>query len=91
MLWVVPFTQPELSHWETVIPTGGVIVRCKYFLFMLLRLDVLLPLFLTVAVLPTKPAMVTHLATRKTREYSPMPLLGCTDNCSKNGWGILYC
>lgn len=65
MLWVVPFTQPKLSHWETVIPAAGVIVRCKDFLFMLLRLDVLLPLLLTVAVLSTKPAMVTHLATRK--------------------------
>lgn len=57
----VPFAELELAHGEAVAPAAGVTVRGEDLLLVLLRLDVLLPLLLAVAVLPAEPAVVAHL------------------------------
>lgn len=59
-----PVAQPELAHGKAVGPATSVAVRREDLLFMLLGLDVLLPLLLAVAVLATEPAVVAHLGTQ---------------------------
>lgn len=56
-----PVTESELAHGETVGPATGVTVGSEDLLLVLLRLDVLLPLLLAVAVLAAEPAVVAHL------------------------------
>lgn len=58
---MVPLAEPEFTHGEAVAPAAGVTVRGEDLLLVLLRLDVLLPLLLAVAVFPTEPAVVAHL------------------------------
>lgn len=56
-----PFTDPEGSRGEAVLPAILVVLRVKNLVFVLLRRDVLLPLLVTVAVLATEPAVVPGL------------------------------
>lgn len=56
-----PVTESELAHRETVGPATGVTVGSEDLFLVLLRLDVLLPLLLAVAVLAAEPAVVPHL------------------------------
>lgn len=56
-----PVAEPELAHGEAVGPATGVAVGSEDLLFVLLGLDVLLPLLLTVAVFAAEPAVVAHL------------------------------
>lgn len=56
-----PIAKTEISRWEAVLPAVLIIFSMEYFLLMLFRGDVALPLLLTVTVLPTHPAVEIHL------------------------------
>lgn len=60
-----PVTESELAHGESVGPATGVAVGSEDLLLVLLRLDVLLPLLLAVAVLAAEPAVVAHLRAQR--------------------------
>ena len=56
-----PFTNFESARGKSVLPAVLVVLRVKNFVFVFFRRDVLLPLLVTVAVLPTEPTVISRL------------------------------
>ena len=80
----VPIANTKISCWKAVLPAVLVIFSVENLLLVLLRGDVALPLLLTVAVLPTHPAVEVHLeCTEDTHPVSGCCLCGPTGHlCS---------
>lgn len=56
-----PLANFEGARGEAILPAVLIVLRVEHSLFVLLGGDVLLPLLITVAVLPTQPTMVASL------------------------------
>lgn len=57
----LPITNAETPSWKAMLPAILVIFGVENFLFMFFRRNMALPLFLTVAVFATHPAMEVYL------------------------------
>lgn len=57
----IPITNAKTSGWKAILPAVLIIFCVENLLFMLFRRNVTLPLFLTITVLPTHPAVEIHL------------------------------
>lgn len=73
----VPITNTKIPRWKAVLPAVLVVLSVEDLLLVLLGGDVALPLLLTVAVLPTHPAVKVHL--QRTEDMC------CVSSCCPGG------